>query len=202
MPSAVRRSRSRVGFLGRGALSGLSIFSGFVFFFRVLGPAAISCVCFLFLFVYALFGGESKSIGESCFSGLEEFARNVSFPLGESDETLKIRNSILGDSYVWLVDFTPSKNSDYYLLRKLRTGKYCPVLKTKGYEIKERKRGSRETVTVKVRGSGTISALELSYVLDRDETSFRLYSCAEIRIVRSGNARKFRIDCSDPIFDF
>nr|WP_100765947.1 hypothetical protein [Leptospira ellisii]PJZ90808.1 hypothetical protein CH379_22250 [Leptospira ellisii] len=71
-----------------------------------------SFVCFLFFSVSATYGGESESVRKGCFSGVAEFAKSVSVSLGETDENLKILKSILRSEYVWVVDSTPSKNSD------------------------------------------------------------------------------------------
>ncbi|AOP34646.1 hypothetical protein A0128_12770 [Leptospira tipperaryensis] len=130
----------------------------------------------------------------TCYSSLDQWIESIAGPKGNEDENLKIKKTTFSDGSFWLIDFTPSKNSDWYLLQPRKKDKLCLTLQTTAFQVRTIENGKRQTVISKIQGSGNFPMREITYLRDYRETVFQSKNCVEIRFQEERSVRK-QVSC-------
>ncbi|RHX77700.1 hypothetical protein DLM76_11700 [Leptospira yasudae] len=134
---------------------------------------------FVVLLAYTGIGAEEPIVG-NCYSSVNGFIESVYGTQGLNDENVRIHEAIRFSGSFWVVDVTPSKNSERFLLQPSASGEFCLTLSTVALQITEKKRGNTQIVFAKTQPSGNIPALEIYYIRKPKDTRFRIRSCSEI----------------------
>ncbi|TGM57730.1 hypothetical protein [Leptospira adleri] len=135
----------------------------------------------------------NRSVG-TCHSSLNQWIESIAGLHGSEDENLKTQKTSFKDGSFWLIDSTPSKNWDWYLLHPQKKDKLCLTLKTGAFGTKTVEKGRRQVVISKARGSGDFPTREITFVRDRGESVFQPRKCVEIRFREKRPVRK-RVSC-------
>lgn len=117
---------------------------------------------------------------DSCHSTVNGFVESVYGIQGLQDEKVRIQEAIRFPGSFWVVDVTPSKNSERFLLQPSRSGEFCLTLFTVALQVTEQIRGNTQIVFAKTQPSGNIPALEIYYIRKPKDRNFRVRSCSEI----------------------
>ncbi|MBM9578832.1 hypothetical protein JWG45_16935 [Leptospira sp. 201903070] len=151
--------------------------------------------CFLFLWKPGPLPAQNPNgfVG-TCYSSLNQWIESIGGPTGSRDENLKTKKTTFSDGSFWLIDSTPSKNRDWYLLQPVKKEKFCLTLQTTAFQIRTIENGKRQKVISKIQGSGNFPMREITYLRDGGETVFQSKNCVEIRSRETKFFRK-KVSC-------
>ncbi|MBM9501414.1 hypothetical protein JWG44_14255 [Leptospira sp. 201903071] len=129
---------------------------------------------------HSLFAQRSDGPIGKCYPSLNEWIESIAGPNGFEDENIKIQKTSFTDGSFWLIDSTPSKNRDWYLLRPQKKEKLCLILQTSAFQIRTIEKGKQRMILSKIQGSGNFPMREITFVSDFGETIFQPKNCVEI----------------------
>ncbi len=130
----------------------------------------------------------------TCRSSLNQWIESIAGLRGSEDENIKTQKSSFRDGSFWLIDSTPSKNWDWYLLQPQSKNKLCLIFHTNAFQVRTIERGKHRMIFSKVRGSGNFPSREIDFVFERKNQTFQPRRCSEIRF-REGRSFRKKVSC-------
>ncbi|RHX84386.1 hypothetical protein [Leptospira stimsonii] len=153
----------------------------------------LSCI-FTFHSISAKDPNDQNPFEGTCRSSLNQWIKSIAGLPGSEDENLKTQKSSFRDGSFWLIDSTPSKNWDWYLLQPQRENKLCLIFQTNAFQVRTSERGKRRMIFSKIRGSGNFPSREIDFVFEKKNKTFQPRKCVEIRFQEEQSIRK-RVPC-------